>query len=258
VASTSPRAWRERLGYQCVSREELLEKAAERYNVPRYALIAALDNPPGFPEGRSLRRIHHIAHVTATLAKLAIHDDLVYHGQVGHLRLKGINPVLKVRVIADIKYRVAAAMREHHLSRQKAIDFIKTVDRDRSRWVQVMYQADWKDPSQYDIVVDLEQVDVEEACDRAIAALRAAPRLSRQNLEDFALATGARARIAAADAINDTDIEVTAAGGSVTITGECDSQGEMERIVECARDVPGVKEIQSRLSIRFSSAYGAR
>ena len=250
----------ERLGYRCLSREELLENAANQYRIPEYALNAALDNKPGFPEGMNLRRIHYIAYVRAAFAKQIKNDDVVYHGQVGHLLLTSLPGVFKVRAISNMEFRIVAAMRQHRLNREKAIDLIKKVDRERAEWAKTIYNVDWEDPSQYDLVVDLGNMRISEACDQVIGAVRAAPRQVHESLkilDDFAQSTDIRARIAAHSSINDEGIEIEAEEGIITITGKADSAGEMAMIMEIVGETRGVKGIKSDLRVRNTGMYAS-
>ena len=241
-----------RLGYRSFSREELLVLAARRYAIPKYALTAALDSKPGFPEGMNIKRIQYIAYVRATLAKEVENDDVVYHGQVGHFLLSGIPNLLKVRVVAGKEYRIRAAMDQYQVKRDAAISIIRKIDQDRSRWAEVMYQVDWEDLSQYDLVVDIDTMSITEACDRIIKTVRTDLKPtaeSRRKMNDFVLATDIRARIAKHEAIHDDAIMIETNDGIVTIKGKADSAGEAHRIVETARQTPGVKGVTSKLRV---------
>jgi len=247
-----------RLGYRCLSREELLLSTARRYAVPEYALTAALDNEPGFPVGMNLRRIQYICYVRATLAKEVKYDNVVYHGQAGHLLLKGVPNLLKVRVVADMEFRIRAAMEQYQVSREAATVLIRKIDGDRAMWAKTIYRVDWEDPSQYDLVVDMATMSTAEACDWMIRTIRSNLKPtaeSRKMLRDFVLGTNVRARIAGHEAIHDSDIEIEADDGLITIKGKADSVGEAERIAEVARQSPGVREVKSELRILESGVY---
>ena len=96
----------ERLGYQCLSRETNLEAAAKEYGVPAEDLVAAMEKRPPFWQRVLGERTAHLTFVRAALCEQARADNLVYHGLVGHLLLPGIAHVMRVRVIADMDYRI--------------------------------------------------------------------------------------------------------------------------------------------------------
>ena len=113
----------ERLGYRCISREVLVD-AAGQYGVPLEKLSKALDDAPGFLERLTTERVNYLAYIQAALCKEVEHGEVVYHGHGGHLLLSGLPHVLSVRVVADMEFRIRAAMDRRHLSRDEAIQFI--------------------------------------------------------------------------------------------------------------------------------------
>ncbi len=250
-----------RLGYQCLSREELVKKAAQEYGAPEYGLTAALDNKPGFLEGLSPRRVHYIAFVRATLVKKIRQDNVVYHGQVGHLLLQGLPNVFSVRVVADMEYRVRVAMEQHHLERAQAVDFVKKADLNRAKWAKTIYHVDWEDPSLYDLLIDLGTTSVTDACNQVASAVRASPKATSdfsKALDDLLLGTDVRARIAAHRAIEDGEIDIEADGDVIIIKGIADSDGEASWITQVVAQTPGVREIVSEMHVRSSGIYASR
>ena len=76
------------LGYQCLSRDILLE-ASERYNIPEIKLIRAIHDAPSILERFTYRKEPYVAYIRAALLHQAQKDNLVYHGLAGHFLLKG-------------------------------------------------------------------------------------------------------------------------------------------------------------------------
>jgi cytidylate kinase len=250
----------ERLGYRCLSREDLLTGVAEKYGVGDDTLSAALHYKPDFLEGTKLGKIHYIAFVRAALCREVRYDNVVYHGQGGHLLLAGVPHILRVRVIADMEFRIKAAMNHHGVTREKAIDLIKAVDRHRAIWMISIYQTDWQDASRCDLVIDLEHMSIDSACELLVHAARG-PRLkttpeSQQMMDDLLLSSDIRERIAAhswrdiEERIEDYDVKVTSDKGIVDISGKTSSQQEMDRIIQIAGETPGVREIRSHMLVR--------
>ncbi len=248
-----------KLGYRCLSREELLRRAAKDFGVSEEKLNTALMNKPGFLEGLSLRRIHYIAYVRAALCKEVQKDNVVYHGQAGHLLLQGVPHVLRLKIIADMEYRIKAAMERNHLTREEAIDYIKRMDEERNQWVKAIYHVDRNDPTTYDMVINLEHITIESACEvicRTVEAeFRTTPE-SQRIMDDLVMATDIRAKIAAARNIKDEDIEILCKDGVVTILGSVSSIEDADRIRDLVRKQPGVKEIASKLKAPIQSRIG--
>ena len=110
----------EKLGYRCIAREVLAE-AASQYGVAEEKLSKAFSQKPGFFEHLTSERIHYLAYFRATLFKEVRDAQVVYHGHVGNLLLKEVPHVLRVKVIANMGFRIKAAMDRHHLSREEAL-----------------------------------------------------------------------------------------------------------------------------------------
>ena len=97
---------------------------------------------------------------------------MVYHGNAGHLMLKGAPAVLRIRIIAPIEMRLAMVQERLKLTGNEALDYIQKMDEGRKKWTQYLYGVNWEDPALYDLVVNLEHMDIEEACEVINALIR--------------------------------------------------------------------------------------
>ncbi|MFO8010009.1 MAG: cytidylate kinase family protein [Dehalococcoidia bacterium] len=242
------------LGYECVSREILVE-AAQSYGVSLDKLSGALEETPGILQGMSLERAHYLAYIQATLSKYAQSERLVYHGHAGHLLLYNVPHVLRVKVIASMEYRIDNAMERKTLSREQAIRFINKIDSDRARWTKFLYHVDWNDLSLYDLVINLDRMTVNGASE-IICLTAQSPEFqpdakSRKILSDLVLATEVRARIASRANAHDDGLEVEADDGIITLSGTVRSYDDADKIRELVRQMPDVKEFHSRMGARW-------
>ncbi|MGB2929768.1 MAG: cytidylate kinase-like family protein, partial [Desulfobacterales bacterium] len=90
------------LGYQCISREILLE-ASEQFHIPEIKLVRAIHDAPSVFDRFTYGKEKYIAYLHSALLKNVQKDNVVYHGLAGHFFLQEIPHVLKVRVIADLE-----------------------------------------------------------------------------------------------------------------------------------------------------------
>ena len=95
------------LGYECIERETLLKACSAEYNVSEIQLISALYDAPAFWEQVAGGKEKYAAYLQASLLRRLIGDNIVYHGMAAHYLVTGVSHVLKVRVIANMKYRAA-------------------------------------------------------------------------------------------------------------------------------------------------------
>lgn len=237
-----------KLDCKCVSREVLAE-AAKQCGVQEEELRRAIVEKPGIFERMSVERDHYLACIRATLLREARDNNLVYHGNAGHFLLKEIPHVLKVRVVANMEFRIESAMERNGLDREGAIKYIKKVDDERERWTRFLYHADWRDPSLYDIVINLDRMSMESACKLVCDATNLdefrAPAEWASVKDDFVLAGALRAKIALdrATGNSDREVEITSRAGVVTIGGRVDSLVDAERMEKLIRGEAGVKDV---------------
>lgn len=243
----------EKLDYRCISREMLLS-AAEKYNIPMDKLTHALADKPGILERMGLERVHYLAYIREALINEIKDDRVVYHGYAGHLLLRGVPHVLRVRVIANMEYRIKAAMERNNLNHQDAIDYIKERDDERAKWTRVLYHVDLLNSSLYDMVINLDHVSLDSACEAVCLAatseaLWATPE-SQKIMDDLILSTQVRAKIAAEGESRDGDIGVDAEGGIVTISGIVHSIEDADEIKRILHSIPKIKDVRFDMKIR--------
>src|SRR5512136_871724 len=95
----------QKLGYECLSRDILLE-ASEEFNVPEIKLIRAIKDAPSILERLTHQKEKYVTYIRAALLKHVQKDNVVYHGLFGHFFLQDISHVLKVRIVGDLEDRV--------------------------------------------------------------------------------------------------------------------------------------------------------
>jgi cytidylate kinase len=247
----------ERLGYRILSRDELIE-AATRYGISSRELAFAMDEPPSLWERfTGAKRTIYLYSVRAALCERAREDKLVYHGHMGHLLLPGISHVIGVRVIADMEYRIAAAMEQRNITRDEAIASIKKVDRERAAWAQFLHGVQWDDPSLYDAVIKLGRMGPHSACEIVVGMAKLREYQPTQEsvkaMDDLALSSQVSAKLATDPRTVVTDLNVSADSGRVMITGVTYWQTAVEAIPLVAREVEGVREV--RCDVRATRAF---
>ncbi|MGD8835402.1 MAG: cytidylate kinase-like family protein [Desulfobacteraceae bacterium] len=154
----------QKLGYECISREIILE-ASEEFHVPEIKLIRAIHDAPGILDRLSHKKDRYIAYIQTALLKHFCKNNIVYHGLAGHYFVKGISHVLKVRIIADMEDRVRLEMEREGKSRKEAIHTLQKDDEERRKWSQHLYGIDPLDSSLYDIVLHIHKILVDDAAD---------------------------------------------------------------------------------------------
>lgn len=238
----------ERLGYRCLSREVLLE-AGWGYGIPVDKLDAALEKRPPLWERLIGKRTPYLTFVKAALSDQALAGPLVYHGYVGHLVFPGVSHVVRVRAIADMEYRIEAAIRHQGLSRKDAIAYIDRVDKERRQWARSAFDVEWDDPTLYDVILNLGHITLETACEMIVRLTERKEfqptEASMKALRDLALSNRVAATLARDPRTQTAALEVAADNGIVTITGTTQSPALLGAVAAVAGDVDGVREVRS-------------
>jgi len=160
-----------KLGYECVSREILLE-ASHFFHVPEMKLLKSLHNAPSILERITHGHEMYLSYVQAALLEHAKKDNLVYHGHGGHLLMTGISHVIKVRVIAELAQRIEFLQQRQNLSKDEAAAVINNEDLERAHWTRYLYQMEIDDPQIYDIIINIGRLTIDDACEIICAADR--------------------------------------------------------------------------------------
>ena len=238
-----------RLGYQVVSRDVLLD-ALDMFNIPEVKLVRAIHDAPSILEKFSHGRYRYLAYIQSALAQRAVEDNLVYHGLAGHLLLKGVPHVIKVRIIADLDARVEAEMMREGISQGQARELLLRDDAERRKWTQSLYGVDPWDASLYDLVIHIQRFSVDDAVDYIAQAaemkcFQTTP-AARQKLDDLALACKVKALLAREDCV---DLAVTSEFGNVLVFSR---QGVRrvhrleEKIHSVVGSMPGINHLEVR------------
>jgi cytidylate kinase len=241
----------EELGYRLLSRTELLTDAAKAFGASEVQLEAAFTHNPGFLEKGRLKKLHYISCVQAVLAKDVQGDNVVYQGQAGHLLLQGVPHHLRLRVVADMEFRIKYAMERGHFERDAAVEYINELDEGRDRWLSWVYGVDRNDPTTYDLVINLEHKTVQSACEMVVQLVKSefqSTAQSQKAMDGLVLSSEIQARIGLDQDISCEKIELEATDGVVTISGTVRAQSDADNIRTLVSQVPGVTDVISKLT----------
>jgi cytidylate kinase len=235
-----------RLGYRLIDRDQIIQKAAA-WGVSQDDLRTAIERPPTFLGQSQHTKYVYLAFIQAALTEEVRRGNAIYHGLAGHLLLGKGPHVLRTRIIAPMEFRISKMLHGLRCNRKEAIAYIEKMDADRRKWTQFLYGVDWGDASLYDLVLNLEQMSLEEACDVICTVSRlkcfASTPETQRALDDLATASRVKACLAMNPPTSDFQFEVVAQNGLVSIKGEIPSWEQVKRIGGVAREVPGVTEV---------------
>jgi len=242
------------LGYPSLAREVLVQ-AAGKLGVSEEKLRGKIEKSARFWERMTSDRRIYLVALQSALADASVDGDLVYHGHAGHLLLKDLPNVLRVRLIAPLSARIREVMERQGLNYGSARDYIRLVDEERVRWTKFVYGLDWRDPQNYDIVINLGNIEIGTACAMVAAAVKlpafATTEEVKKWLRDYALACKIKVALAANSKWRAIKFDVRADDGKVEVFGEVATGGVLirqagpseEEVQTIAKAVEGVKGV---------------
>jgi cytidylate kinase len=251
---TLARCLAEKLGIPSISRE-VLKEVANQFGISEPLLREQLEKTQGLIHGPSQERRVYLAALQLALAEKAQQGPFIYHGHAGHLLLKGFPQILKVGIVASLPFRAQKLMNKENMSMEEAVKSIRQSDESRIKWVRFLYDVYWLDPSLYDLIINIEFISLETACELIICTLKQEQFRERPEdralVDDFVLASRVKAELALHERTRGLDLEVAVQNGVAKISGKIITGGIFPRgkqttrkdLIEVAQKVPGVKQV---------------
>ena len=237
-----------KLGYDCISRDVLLE-ASERFNIPEMKLNRAIHDAPSILERFTYGKEEYITYIEAALLNYLREDNIVYHGLAGHFFVQKLTHVLKVRIIADMKERIRLEMNKEKISRVEAERIIKNDDEQRKKWSISLHGIDTANPSLYDLLIHIGNLSTEDAaeiiCQTAkLKCFQTTPE-SQKIIDNMALIAQVKASLSK---IN-PHIEVSLTDDDVEITAKFRAPDSeiLERLKDAAKPIVGDRIVNIRM-----------
>jgi cytidylate kinase len=236
------------LGYECISRDILLE-ASDRFNIPEIKLLHAMHDAPSILDRGSHGQIAYITYIQSSLLEHVKEGDVVYHGLAGHLLLKEIDKVLKVRILANPDLRIAVVKEREQVGEKEARKMIAKVDEARRKWTRRLYGVDPWDPSLYDLVICIDKIKVDGAIhlirDAASQEAFQLTEKDRRKLADLTLACKLKSELLDLD----PNVTVTSDYGNVLVFTKADDR-KARKMEEKLRSLAGKFSEMHNLEVR--------
>jgi cytidylate kinase len=234
------------LNYRCVDREVLLE-ASRRYGIPEAKYTEVLEAEGHWWERwmESLR-LYRIT-LQAAMCEVAQGDRLVYYGRAGQELFPGVRHVLKILVLAPMEFRMQEVKARKGLDADSAKQFLRELDRVRSRRSRALFNTDWQDPVIYDLVINSARISTDSAAHLVAETVgredfRATPE-SEKAFQDLTTTARVQAALITSPKTRNIILNVRSDGGQVNISGILADPDLENEIVRIAKSVDGVTHV---------------
>lgn len=198
-----------------------------------------------------------ISYLKLAVAETLAEDNILINGFTSLLIPENILTVLRICLIADMKYRVTLAA-SAGISEGEALKIIHKSDEDRIVWTKSMLEKDdpW-DASTYDMVLPTDKMTPEEIAD-----------LVKKNLETDILKTSAKGEKAIRNFLLASHVETALAKEGHFVNAEADA-GDVtltinkkvlmlekleKELQSVAGTIPGVKSVRTKVGGKFYQA----
>jgi cytidylate kinase len=247
------------LGYGCISREVLL-KASLSYGIPEAKLNDMVEKEPNW-WNRFLQSLqpYRIA-LQAAFCEIAEGNGIVYHGHIGHELVPDLKHILKVLLTAPLEVRIEQVKARQKLNDVAARRYVEEVDKARSRRLIAMFGTDWRDPSRFDLVLNLGRMSFEGAKRIIIETVRSADYqmtpASKQAFSDFALGARVHAALVLSSKMSGAMLDVKAKEGEVSVSGTVPYWISDHDVMEQIHKIQGVRNVRTDDLVRTPLDFG--
>jgi CheY-like chemotaxis protein/cytidylate kinase len=242
-------------GYKLIQDQAIMAEASKRFQIEESKLARALAGKSSVFNKFTHERERSLACLRMVLADWLKQDDLLFLGFLGQFIPRDISHVLKVCLIADLRYRTRVAAAAEGLSEKEALRRIHKDDEARVLWAEQLFnQRDPWAPELYDMVIPMDKNSVDSAV-RLISSnlekdVLQVTEFSKKALEDFVLAAQVDLKLAR----EGHDVAVSASEGDIVITINkhvlmlSSLEEELKKI---AGSVPGVRSVATKVGAGY-------
>jgi len=244
-----------RLGYTYVDNEELLGRA-QRYGLAEERLARLVEDRPSWVERFDAETRRCILALQAVLYEFAQADDVVLIGGGGQWLLRGVPHALRTRIVAPFPERVTrltatlSAQGRERVTPKTVAQFIRRDDIQKSARMRYLFDADVKDPSLYDVLINTAAFS-RDAAVALMAELAGRPEFvttddARQLVADRVVASQVEVALAGHPDMRRYRIDVESTRGLVTL--ELPAGVDPDSALAVARGVAGVQDVKLRIA----------
>lgn len=234
-------------GFRCLTREDLIALVNQHGEIANRVMASIEKAVTDYERFSELRRPYKIL-MRLALLEYARQDNLAYFGYSGHLLVEGISHFVRIRLLAPVELRVKTTVERLHCSEAEALDYIRRVDEERTRWARFMYGRNIQDPRLYDLCIHMEKISFSAVCSllqRVLQEKEFQPTdESLAKMEEMYVAAQVEASLATHPETQAYEIGASFHGGRLLLQGPYLDDPAEALVTELASSVQGVQAVE--------------
>ena len=186
--------------------------------------------------------------------------NVIVYGRGGQDLLKGMHNVVRVKFVAPFDERVEKFAEREWIDPDLARELIRKSDHQRGGFIHFYFDRDWRNPLDYDVVVNTSRLSPGAIVESIVAAakdpkLKEAEVESEEILDNLILCKKIEAELLKSGMIESTHFKIDAHGGEVFLSGHVHKEEEKDKAIKIISAISGVQQVNETLQVVSYSPY---
>ena len=238
------------LNLHCISKATLEKRFAD-LGIDRDFLARFDECKPGIVSSMTNSAEYYWETLRTVLLQELLQDNIAVVGRGGNFLLSGMVECLRIRLIAPEDFRIQQVAREYSISDSEAAKMLRHSDSAREKFCDYYYGKSWRDPKNYDLVINTETITMEELAELLYPLLPSPVTDGRK--KELQLVVQSQLIKHALCAVQDLQLRFPEVfcdeSGTVTLRGSVPSAAAGRRAEELVAQMPGVNAVNNELTV---------
>lgn len=251
----------ERLGLTVVHHEVVERDVASKMNVGESDVHRFLEGKPSLLDRWKIDNNRLSQYTAEEILEIAADGDVVIRGWGAAALLRPVSHVLRVRVCAPMKCRVAVLQDRLDLDDPIAAQReIERNDAGHTRTLRALFETDWETPLAYDLVLNTERLPIDDCVSQVVAAAQSEAfsetEDSQQTLRDLVIERHVHSKIVNSEGLklSARNIDITVNRGEVILSGATGDKHSAKNLAHIVKSIAGVRTVTNNIHITSYTA----
>ncbi|MDR2097922.1 MAG: cytidylate kinase family protein [Spirochaetaceae bacterium] len=241
------------LDYRFIDRFKL-EERIKSYGVTKEKLEKYDERKPSFWASLSQDRDDYLHYLKSAILNETKDGGCIVIGRGAFAILNKLPGVLPIYLVSSTDVRIARVKSYFHCDEKRAMHIISQSDQDRIGFHKYFFEADWKDPSNYQLTINTSRLHP-SVCAEIIKNLLSntinseTEDLFKSSMNDLILAQNVIHHVLYEKEIAVHFLEASVSLGEACLFGVASSASIVDAAVNAAKEVPSIKSVKSEIQV---------